>query len=153
MDTFFQDEIKEQEKNKSWWAKMSLIERSGFVAFVASLIPFYTYSGRLGVYCGVAGWSLWLSSFVAGSLWRVRHAVHFWWSLVFAGLVHASLLPTYAYLVERIKLNPGHEGKVFIYFAGGVMLAEMFTLLFLLKRAAMWVHTRHAKTPHVNDLS
>jgi hypothetical protein len=154
MDTFLQDEIKEQDKKKpGTWASMNYIQRAGVIGGCVLFLPSLSYDGRLGMYAGVAGWTILLFGYVAGSLWKVRHAVHFWWSLFFASLVHAALLPIYAYLVDKIKNAPGHEGKAYIYLAGGLVSVEAITLIYLLKHAALWLHKQIGKKPHSNDLS
>jgi len=148
MDTFLQDEVKADEKKKpGTWSSMNVIQQSGVIGGVVMFAPSMIYDGRVGVYCGVVGWSILLFGYVAGSLWKVRHALHFWWSVFVAGLIHMPLLPVYAYLVDQMKNAPGHGGKAYIYLAGGLVSIETIALIYLLKHAAMWLHKRTSKKP------
>ena len=153
MDTFLEEGSQAAKKVKEGtWASMNYIQRGGVIGCGLLQIPSYS-KGRLGVYFGIASWSFLLFGYVAGSLWKVRHALHFWWSMFFASLVHAPLVPVYAQLVGRIRDTPGSGGKTYIYLAAGLVCVETITLIFLLKHAALWIHQRHARAPHINDLS
>jgi hypothetical protein len=153
MDTFLEEESQAAKKVKpGTWASMNFIQRGGVIGCVALMIPSYS-KGPVGVYFGVASWSALLLGYVAGSLWKVRHALHFWWSLFVAGLIHTPLLPVYAYLTAQIRDTPGHDGKLYIYIAAGLVCVETITLIYLLKHAAIWFHRRHATAPHINDLN
>jgi hypothetical protein len=154
MDMFLEEESQSAKKVKpGTWASMNFIQRGGCIGFVVLFMPSLFCSGRLAVYFGVACWSVLLFGYVAGSLWKVRHASHFWWSMFVAALVHVPLLPIYTYLADRIKNAPGRDGRGYIYLAGGLVCVETITLIYLLKHAALWIHQRHAKAPHINDLS
>jgi hypothetical protein len=153
MDTFLEEESQAAKKIKpGTWASMNFIQRGGVIGCGLLQIPSYS-KGRLGVYCGIASWSILLFGYVAGSLWKVRHALHFWWSLFVASLIHVPLLPVYAHLAGQIRDAPEHEGKAYLYLAVGLVCVETITLIYILKHAALWIHQRHAKAPHINDLS
>jgi hypothetical protein len=118
---------------------MNAIQRAGVLGLIPFMVLFYANDGRLGTIFGLLSWTSLLLGYVAGALWRVRHALHFWWSVFFACIVHASLLPVFAYLVNGIK---GDGGKLFIYLAAGLVVVETVVLVFVIKRIAMWFHRR-----------
>lgn len=124
---------------------MNYIQRSGVIGLIAFITPALICDGLLGVFFGVIGWTSLLMGYVAGNLWRVRHALHFWWSIGFACIVHSCLLPVYASLVAQMKNTRGQGGKLFIYLAAGVVIAETLSLIFLLKKVAMWLHKRRLR--------
>ena len=151
MDTFLEEESKKATPKPGTWGAMNSIQRAGVIGLLPFTILFFAYDGRLGTIFGLLGWTSLLLGYVAGSLWRVRHTLHFWWSVFFACIVHACLLPAFVYLVNHIK-GPG--GKLFIYLAGGLVAVETLSLIFVLKRIAMWLHRRsHGGTPRMNTHS
>ena len=127
------------------WAGMNYIQRTG----VIMLFPFFMLSlfcnGRLSVIFGLFGWTSIFLGYVAGYLWRYRHALHFWWSLAFACAVHGALLPVYATLTNFIKDAPGHNGKGYMYLAFLVLIVEVLALQYALKHVGMWIHARTHK--------
>ena len=131
------------------WASMNNIQRIG----VIGMLPCYALSlvldGRWSMFFGLLGWTSILIGYVAGNLWKFRHAVHYWWSVAFALVVHSALLPVYAKLVPLMK---GHDGKGYMYVAFGLLIAEVLSLLFVLKHAALWLHrrTHHELAPEKN---
>jgi len=152
MDTFLQDEVKAQKDPKpGTWGSMNSIQKGGVIGAAVLFLPMFIYKGRLGNDFGVASWSVLLFGYVAGSLWKIRHALHFWWSMLAASLIHVPLLPTYDHLVDQIKNSP--QGKGYIYLAGGLVCVETITLIYILKHAAMWLHKRTAGDQYSNKLS
>jgi len=147
MDTFLEEEAKEQKKNAGAWSKMNYIQRIGVFGLFPFMILSYAYNGRAGIIFGLIGWTSIFFGYVAGNLWRFRHALHFWWSTVFAAAVHAGLLPVYARLVDLTKNAPHHEGKGYMYLTFGLLIVEVLTLLYALKHVGMWLHARTHK-PH-----
>jgi len=127
------------------WASTNYIQRFGIIGSLVlyAVSLFLSFSNlRLGLILGLCGWSCLLFGYVAGSLWRVRHALHFWWSLAFSAVVHACLLPVYVHLV-RNDFQP-HASKVYFYLSAYLVVAETLFLIFLLKRVAMWIHRRYS---------
>jgi hypothetical protein len=145
MDTFLEEESKKAPKPGTW-ASMNAIQRTGVIALFPCFMLSLFCNGRLSMFFGQLGWASILLGYVAGNLWRFRHAVHFWWSVAFACLVHSALLPVYATLVGEIKNAPGHSGKGYMYLAFGLVIAETLSLLFVLKKVAIWLHTRTHKS-------
>jgi hypothetical protein len=142
MDTFLEEETRQQKKNVGAWSKMNYIQRIGCLGLFPFMILSFIYSGRLGIAFGLMGWTSIFFGYVAGNLWRFRHALHFWWSVAFATVVHAALLPMYARLVDLIKNAPHHEGKGYMYLAFGLLIVEVLTLLYALKHIGMWLRSR-----------
>jgi hypothetical protein len=134
------------------WKSMNYIQRIGclglFPFFMLSLI----YDGRLSTIFGLMGWTSIFLGYVAGNLWKFRHAVHFWWSVAFACIVHAALLPIYATLIDKMKNAHGQSGKGYMQLSFVLLIAEVLTLLFVLKHVAMWIHHHTRKTPPGNEL-
>lgn len=139
MDTFLEEESKTSTPKPGTWGAMNSIQRAGVIGLIPFTVLFYVYDGRLGTIFGLLGWTSLLLGYVAGALWKVRHALHFWWSVFFACVIHACLLPVYAYLVNHTK---GHGGRAYIDLAGGLVAIETLTLIFVLKKIAMWLHHR-----------
>ena len=132
-----------QAKSKAGtWAGMNYIQRMGCLGLFPFMILSFVYDGRLGIIFGLIGWTSIFFGYVAGNLWRYRHALHFWWSVAFAAVVHVALLPIYADLVDLIKNAPHHEGKGYMYLAFGLLITEVLTLLYALKHFGMWLHKR-----------
>ena len=134
------------------WAAMNYIQRSGVIGAVVLFAPAEFCDGKLGLFFGLLGWTSLLLGYVAGNLWRVRHALHFWWSLTFACVVHSILLPVFAYLVTQEKNIPGQGGKLYIYLAGGIVIAETLSLIFILRHVAMWLHMRKINALYADNL-
>lgn len=136
-------------KRKTGWASMNAIQKSGLIACVALAIPSFAYSGRLGMFFGLSCWSSLFLGYVAGSRWRVRHAVHFWWSLLVAVAAHCGVLPVYARLINLLNASP-HSGRGIIQLTGGLLAVEVIIFIVILKRAALWIHQRtHASAARV----
>jgi hypothetical protein len=122
---------------------MNNIQRCGVICGIVFFMPSLFCDGRLGVAFGLLAWTSFLMGYVAGGLWKVRHALHYWWSIAFAATVHVFLLPLYASLTRSMKTAPnGADGKGYMYLGFGLMIAETLALLFILKHAAMWLHLR-----------
>jgi hypothetical protein len=122
------------------WASMNYIQRGGVIGFAPFFMLSLVCNGNWSMFFGLLGWSWILMGYVAGNLWKFRHAVHYWWSVTFASIAHAALLPVYAKLVPLVK---GRDGKGYMYLTFGLMIAEVLSLLFVLKHAALWLHRRN----------
>lgn len=105
----------------------------------------------IGIGFGVAVWTCLFLGYVSGSLWKVRHALHFWWSMTAAVIVHGATLPAFIYMSRQIR--DSRDGKAYIYLAAGLMSVEVIVLLFLLKHAAMWFHARSHKASELERVS
>jgi len=127
------------------WASMNAIQKVGVIGSLLCYAPSLFCNGRLSMFFGLLGWTFLLLGYVAGNLWRFRHAVHFWWSVAFACVVHSALLPVYAVLVRETKNAPGRDGKLYMYLAVGLVIVETLSLLFVLKKVALWLHARTHK--------
>jgi hypothetical protein len=142
MNDFAQPVLKKAPRPGSW-ASTNFIQRFGLIgSFVLYGISLFSSSSNVHVslIIGLCGWSSLLFGYVAGSLWSVRHALNFWWSIVFACGFHACLLPVYAHLIHS-DVQP-HAGKEYMYLSVFLVIAETLFLIFLLKRTAMWIHRR-----------
>jgi hypothetical protein len=133
------------------WSKMNYIQRIGCLGLFPYMILSFVYSGRLGIIFGLMGWTSIFLGYVAGNLWRFRHALHFWWSVTFACAVHTALLPVYARLVNQIKNAPHHEGKGYMYLTFGVLIVEVLTLLYTLKNIGLWLRRRSHKLQQIGE--
>lgn len=124
------------------WASMNYIQRGGVIGFAPCFMLSLICNGTWSLFFGLLGWTSILLGYVAGNLWKFRHAVHYWWSVAFALAAHSTLLPVYAKLVRLIKYAPGHDGKAYMYLTFGLLIAEVLSLLFVLKHVALWLHRR-----------
>jgi hypothetical protein len=153
MDTFLEDEVKEEKKNRGEWARMNVIQKAGAIGFFVLLF------GGLAVvdethqaYVEVGAQTSLFLGWVAGSLWKVRHALHFWWSLLVAILGHLCLLSTYL-RISRYLDSGHHSGREVGTVIVGMIAVETILFLVLLKKVAMWIHRRsnkNSRTSYVN---
>jgi hypothetical protein len=123
------------------WASMNKIQRGGVIGFFPLYMLSLVCDGRYGIGFGITAWSWIFLGYVAGNLWKYRHAVHFWWSVAFAFIVHCSLIPVYVGLIPLMK-SSGHSGRSYAQLTFALVVAEILVLLFALKRFAMWLHKR-----------
>ena len=142
MDTFLEQETKEQKEKPGQWAKMNFLQRGGVISGVACM-PFSYMHDPIGTCFGVASWTCLFIGYVSGAFWKVRHALHFWWSMAIAVVLHCATLPAFAYLTRQIR--DSSSGKAYIYVAAALMSVEVIVSIFLLKHAAMWLHARAHK--------
>ena len=134
--------------NRNSWKYMNPIQRTGVIGSVALYflaLPLGDSHLRPAIIVGVCGWSFLLFGYVAGSLWKVRHALHFWYSMAFACVVHACLLPIYSRLAKGTLLLSS-AGKAYIYLSGFLVCAETIFLIFVLKRIAMRLHGKQPES-------
>ena len=143
MDTFLEEETQERKRNPSQWAKMNFLQRGG-VIFGLACMPFSYMHEPVGTFFGVASWTCLFLGYVSGAFWKVRHALHFWWSMAAAVTLHCSTLPAFIYLSRQIR--DSHNGKTYIYIAGGLMSIEVIAVIFLLKHVALWFHAKSHKS-------
>jgi len=138
---------------KNWrentgWARMNAIQKTGaicfFVFFTLSLLVPHT----LRIYFDISSQTCLFLGWVAGSLWRVRHALHFWWSLVIAVLGHIGLLSIYV-RVNRYFDASYHPGREIATVIVGMIALETLVFLFILKRIALWLHRRVHTPPQM----
>ena len=142
----------QQKPNHNSWKYMNWIQRSGVIGagalFVVSL-PLGNSHTTPAMVVGVCAWSSLLFGYVAGSLWKVRHALHFWYSMAFACVVHVCVLPIY-WRLTRGSLQLNSTGKAYGYFCIFLVCVETIFLVFMLRRFALWLHRRqHAKAGRI----
>src|SRR5579871_2888932 len=85
-----------QSPNHNSWRYMNPIQKAGVIgcfSLLAVSLFFFDSQSASAVIITVCSFSFLLFGYVAGSLWKVRHALHFWYSMAFACIVHVSLLP------------------------------------------------------------
>ena len=122
------------------WASTNWVQRTGLILFFPLVLCSWIFDGKAGSAFGVAAWSSIFLGYVAGNLYKYRHALHFWWSVAIASLIHASLSPLFIRLTNGAR-QP-HSGKGYAQLAFGVLIVEVLLLLFIVKRTAMWIHRR-----------
>lgn len=124
------------------WVSMNPIQKTGCIGFFVLLFGGLFFLGDpRQVYCEIAAQTSLFLGWVAGSLWKVRHALHFWWSLVVAIVGHICLLPTYL-RVTRYFDSGHHSGREVGTVVVGMIAVETIIFLVLLKKIAMWIHRR-----------
>lgn len=137
----------QQKPNRNSWKYMNWIQKTGVISSLslyAISLPVSGAYAKPAVFIGVCAWSCLLFGYVAGSLWKVRHALHFWYSMAFACVVHVCLLPIYARIARGSSIT-NSAGKLYMYLAVGLVCVETILLIVVLKRVAMKLHGRHAK--------
>ena len=149
MDSFLEEEVQERKWNPSQWSKMNFLQRGGVICGLACM-PFSYVHDPVGTYFGVASWTILFLGYVSGALWKVRHSLHFWWSLVVAAVIHCTTLPAFIYFTRQIR--DSRDGRSYIYLAGGLMSIEVIAVVFLLKHAAMWLHSRSRRLRHGQEI-
>jgi uncharacterized membrane protein len=127
------------------WAGMNNIQRIGVIGLFPFMILSFIYSGRLGIIFGLMGWTSIFIGYVAGNLWRFRHALHFWLSMTAACIVHIALLPVYASLIDKMKHAHGQDGKTYMYLSFLILIVEVLALQYALKNVGMWLRARTHK--------
>ena len=136
-------------QRKTGWASMNWIQRAGGLSFIILFIPAVIASGGWHLFFALCSWTCLFLGYVAGSLWKLRHALHFWWSLIAATLAHACLIPLYLSLIrlnDSIHHAQGPRGV--IYLTGLLLSAEVLIFLFILKRFGLWLHNRTHSVSH-----
>ena len=153
MDTLLQDDVKEGKKKPSSWAQMNAIQKTGAICFVVLLLGSLAFvDDPRQAYVEVGAQTSLFLGWVAGSLWKVRHALHFWWSMLIAILGHLCLLSTY-FRISRYFESGHHSGREVGTVIVGMIAAETIVFLFLLRKVAMWIHRRareNSRSSHVN---
>jgi hypothetical protein len=133
---------KDASGRKTGWASMNAIQKSGVIGFFVLLFGSLPFSGKTTApYMEVCAQTSLFFGWVAGSLWKVRHALHFWWSLVIATLGHLCLIPTYL-RISRYYDSGHHSGREVGLVIVGMIAAETILFVTLLKKVAMWAHGR-----------
>jgi Ni/Fe-hydrogenase subunit HybB-like protein len=154
MDTFLEDEVKEQKKSRGEWARMNVIQKSGAIGFFVLLFVSLAFVDETyKAYVEVGAQTSIFLGWVAGSLWKVRHALHFWWSLLVATLGHLCLLSTYL-RINRYFDSGHHSGREVGTVTVGMIAAETIIFLVLLRKVAMWIHRRsseNSRTSYANQ--
>lgn len=137
----------QQKTNHNSWKYMNWIQRTGVISSMILYFIFLPLSdghAKPAAIVGVCGWSCLLFGYVAGSLWKVRHALHFWYSMAFASIVHTCLLPVYWRVTQGASVT-NKAGKLYMYLAVSLVCVETIFLVFVLKRVAIKLRGRHAK--------
>lgn len=137
----------QQKSNRNSWKYMNWIQKTGVISSIVLyfiFLPLSDHNAKPAMIVGVCGWSCLLFGYVAGSLWKVRHALHFWYSMAFACIVHTCLLPIYWRITQGASAA-NSAGKLYMYLAVLLVCAETIFLVVVLKRVAMKLHGKHVK--------
>lgn len=150
----FEDVEKIENPQTGSWASLTTIQQAGTMfagaLFVISLVTSF-WSRGAAVIIGVCAASSLLLGLVAGALWRARHALHFWYSMAFACIVHACFLPIYAWMMaEMLTNNPRGTGRGLLLLSLLLIAVEATLLIGLLKRIALSFFKRRRKSNQYN---
>jgi hypothetical protein len=151
----FEDVEKIENPQTGSWASLTTIQQAGTMCacalFVVSLVTSFWSCGA-AVILGVCAASSLLLGLVAGALWRARHALHFWYSMAFACIVHACFLPIYAWMMADMLAtdNPRGTGKALLLLSLLLIVVEATLLIGVLKRIALWFFKRRLKSNPYN---
>jgi hypothetical protein len=123
---------------------MNRIQKTGVIIGLI-LMPFGFMSGAIGDLFGFLSFTTFFIGYVAGSLWRIRHVLRFWWSTTIALVVHCCLYPIYVRLMEAMRNTPKQGGKLYMYMMFGLMITEVLISISVSKKLASRMRRRPGK--------
>ena len=84
--------------------------------------------------------------YVTGSLWKVRHVLHFWWSTGVSLVAHLALCPIYIHLISLQSLAKNAAGqKLYMYLMVGLTCFEVVMCITISKRVGLWIRQRSGR--------
>ena len=130
------------------WNGMNMIQRTGVGGGI--LLFFFSIfidSTKTQVIVQVCACSSGVLGLMASALWKARHALRFWPSMIAACVLHVFLLPIYIWLISML-MRP--IGKLIGVLALLLITAERFFFVWLIKRIALRSFKKRLKSAHLD---
>ena len=128
---------------------LTRLQTAGVLALLVCYALALFLHGTLGTIFAIVCFGGVYIACIASYLWRYRHVLHFWWSLLFACVVHACCMPVYISLTVALRHAHYRQGRYLQYIGIGILMVEGVGVISVIRWIAMRVYKRkHPAWPH-----